>query len=392
MSRRASDRAATRAPAHARVGARGGRGALLAAALALAACGDGAPATRPARTLDLCANDSGLGAALAGGQLRVTVQRPDGTLVVAGNAAPDRTTQLGLDGASSGDLVVVEGQGADGAPVALGSATIGDAGACVCMARHVWRAFAEWTDDAGVVHIGPGAGFFVGTPPPGLVNSTPLALDRGHVDAGEVQVASFALQNDSMVTQRLRLLQLLARPPGATHASGLLDDFTPQPVSELGPGDEVHVQAMRTFSSSDPTGQWAAFVRWSDALGSTHDGPEVQFLVGPTSEPLLPSTALRLGHTWLPAPDQAAQHGDLMLQNPGAAAVSYHDAVVTARPPGGSDSGGPFLDFSFKQTGSLAPGATLDVAGDRPFTAAQNGCAGLVCVVQGGQCQLMPGP
>ena len=48
-------------------------------------------------------------------------------------------------------------------------------------------------DDSGTTTYGLRAGFFVGNPPPGLVATTPLSVDRGRVDAGDRLVA-LALQ------------------------------------------------------------------------------------------------------------------------------------------------------------------------------------------------------
>jgi hypothetical protein len=357
---------------------------VVAALLVLGGCGPRATT----RNIDLCAAQDGLAAALAGGRLQLTVQSAAGEPLVLADVAIDRASDVALTGAAAGDLVVVEGLDAGGAPVAFGSATLGATGGCVCLTRRDWHALATWTDGSGGTHFGPRAGFFVGAPPAGLVASTPLSLDRGHVAAGERVVASFAFTNTTATTLRVRALEILARPPGATHTQGLLTDFTPQNVGSLAPGAVYSAQATRTFTAADPAATWTLFARYVDALGAAHDGPELELVVGPSAEPLVPAEPLRLDKTWVAAGQSL--HGHAVLQNRGAVAVTVPSAVLSARAPGDGDAAGRAYDFSNPQSGTVAPGASIDLAGDRPFGATEDPCAGVVCSVRDGQCQLVP--
>jgi len=363
-----------------------GRALRAALLVGLLGCGDSAPAS--SRTIDICGRDSGLAGALAGGQLRLTIQSAAGAPIVDATVPVDRGTSVALPGAGTGDLVVVEGLDATAAPIALGSVTLDDAGGCVCLARRSWRAVAVTTESGGATRYGTHAGFLVGTPPPGLVASTPLSLDHGRVAAGDRLVVSFGFTNTTQTTLDVHALQIVARPPGATHASGLVTDFTGQPSMQLAPGATFSGQASRGFGSADPPGIWAIFARTVDALDVAHDGPELEILVGAGSEPLLPATPLRLGKSWI-APGESL-HGDQQLDNRGTAPVALASALLSARAPGQADADAPSYDFSNPTSGTVAAGGSINLSGDRPFDQTADPCAGVVCTVQDGACRFSP--
>jgi hypothetical protein len=362
--------------------------ATLAALAALAGCGNGGNGA--ARNIDVCAVEPGVAGALTGGQLRLGVQAADGTPVVSESAASDRPSAHGLAGAVAGDLVVVEGLDGGGALVALGSVTLAETGGCVCLARRAWRATGVWSD-AGGAHFGPHSGFFVGTPPPGLVPQT-LKLDRGVMAAGDQPVASFTFVNSAASTLAVRALTLFARPPGAGHDSARLKAFNSSLVTplQLGPGAKLVGQATGLFSDGDPSGVWALFTRYVDALGVPHDGPELEFLVRAGTDPLAVQIPLELSPLWVAAGQSL--HGYVVLQNRGTATVTVTAGQVTARAPGDDDAGGLAYDFGNIQKGPVAPGMTLALPGDRLFGVAEDPCAGVVCRVENGQCRFAVAP
>jgi membrane protease YdiL (CAAX protease family) len=59
-----------------------------------------------------------------------------------------------------------------------------------------------------------------------------------------------------------------------------------------------------------------------------------------------------------------------MLRNTGDRSLALRDIVIAARPPGGTNAGGPFDDFGGTDSVSLAPGQTAVLRKTRPFTAA----------------------
>src|SRR5206468_10956330 len=137
----------------------------------------------------------------------------------------------------------------------------------------------------GAAHDAPPVGFFVRQAmPPGTAVSSVPRLDRARVAHGDLLRVNFAYTNTAPVALALGGIALLGRPPGATHLSGLANDFTPQPIDRIDAGATVSFQASRTFAAADPTGTWSVFSRLTDLLGVAHDGPEVHFEVGGTAD------------------------------------------------------------------------------------------------------------
>ena len=354
-------------------------------ALTLAACHARAPA------LDVCAAGDGLAAALVGGQLRVEVRDADGTPRSSAVVALDRPSHAALGGAPDGAWVVVEGLDADGAPVAGGAATLAGGAACVCVSRTTWYSYASWQDAAGAYHDGPSADFVVQqAAPPGLRLARPLALDHARVQPGDVLRATAAYENRGAAAIDVRGLAVLARPPGATHAAGLVTDFSPVAVGRVQPGQVVDVDVTRAFGDADAPGTWRLFTRLVDRLGVAHDGPEVSLAVGGSdADPLVPAVPPTLDHAWVQPPDML--HVATSYRNDGTAPITIQQLILTTRPPGGSNAGGPFDDLS-PRLGSttIGPGQTIDVAAGRMFPAADDPCADVVCTVEAGACKLTP--
>lgn len=354
-------------------------------ALTLAACHAGAP------SLDVCPADDALAAALVGGQLQIEVRDPDGTPRASARVPADRPSHAALGAAPDGTWVVVEGLDAGGAPVAGGAARIAGGGACVCLGRTTWYAYASWQDGTGAFHDGPSADFFVQkADPPGLRLARPLALDRARVQPGEVVRATAAYENRGAAAVDVRGIAVLARPPGATHAAGLVSDFSPVAVGRVAPGQVVDVDVTRTFGADDAPGSWRLFTRLTDRLGVTHDGPEVSLAVGGgEADPLVPARPPVLDHAWVRPPD--ALHVAVSYRNDGTAPLTIQQLVLTTRPPGGSNAGGPYDDLS-PRLGSttIGPGQTIDVAADRMFPTSDDPCADVVCTVPAGACALGP--
>jgi hypothetical protein len=346
-------------------------------------------------SVDLCTPDDGFKAALAGGQLHAEVRAADGTPLAAGDAAVDRASSLGLGHAEEGEWIVLEAVDGAAVPLAYGAARVHDQSACVCMSRTSWYAYATWQDSAGAFYDGQPVGFFVHDAKqraPGVDARAPLSLDHARVQSGDVLRATTQYGNDATVALDVRALEVLARPPGASHAAGLVRDFSLVPVGNVAAGATVSVDASRAFGPNDVAGDWAVFTRLTDALGVVHDGPETTFTVGGADTTALVATAPpRLNAAWFSPLDTL--HVTASYANPGTAPVTLQQLVLTARPPGGSNASGPFDDLSGRLgVTTVGAGQQLDVAGDRAATLADDPCAGMVCVVSGGTCKLSPTP
>ena len=152
-------------------------------------------------------------------------------------------------------------------------------------------------------------------------------------------------------------------------------------------GGKLSAQANGLFDANDAPGVWALFARYVDVLGVAHDGPEVELLVGAAAgaDPLRPEQPLRLDKLWVAA--GASLHGNVRLINGSSQTVAVSQAELTARAPGDDDAGGTAYGFGNPQSGQVAPGAQLGLAGDRPFGVSEDTCAGVVCTVEGGQCR-----
>lgn len=339
----------------------------------------------PARQVDLCARDPGVAAAVAGGRFRLTLRDAAGRPLRTADARPDAPSSPGLGAA--GATVDVEGLSASGELVAAGRAEVGTRATCVCIRRVGWRGFATWQDAAGTYHDGPVAQFFVGADAgPRIAQATPLILDRATVQPGDTLTATVTWANRAGVPLDVGALAIVAAPPGATHQSGVVSDFSPTPVSSIAAGASVTLTATRRFGAGDAAGSWQLWSRFVDPLGAVHDGPAVELTVGaPPGDPVVPATPVRFDKASIAAGDTLVAHAGYV--NATSQSASLQRVVITARPPGGTNAGGPFDDFS-PQAGAqtLAPGAAIDVMATRDFSAADDPCAQVECVVTDGQC------
>jgi hypothetical protein len=357
-------------------------------ALALASC-----AAQPAAQVDVCGHDPGLGPALLGGQLRITLTDAAGAPLKSALVSADRSSMPPLGVVPDGARVLVEGLDASGAPVAFGSTALSAGAACVCISRNDWYSYSTWQDASGAYHDGPSRHFVVRAEvPPGIVIAQPLELDHLRVQPGDTLRATVAYQNTSSQSIAVRGLAVVARPPGASHLDGLVTDFSPLAIDHLDAGQLVTVDSRRTFGAADATGDWALFARLTDALGDVHDGPEVTLAVGGSDpSPLTQRAPVALDRGVVSPP--TSLHVTVSYANATAAPVMLQQLVLTVRPPGGSNAGGPFDDLSPRLGATtVGPGQTIDVGADRMFALTDDPCAGLVCTVAAGACSFAPSP
>jgi hypothetical protein len=114
----------------------------------------------------------------------------------------------------------------------------------------------------------------------GLVISTPLALDKTTVAAGDILNGTVTYQNTSASAITVQAIFITSRPPGGTHAGGPFDALTPSLANQtIQPGASVTLAASRAFTTADPLGAWYAYATWQDSASVWHDGPNVNFTV-----------------------------------------------------------------------------------------------------------------
>lgn len=105
--------------------------------------------------------------------------------------------------------------------------------------------------------------------------AAPLRVERSIVRAGEPLRASVRLRNAS--AQRIRLREVEIR---ATTGDRAPVSFSPTLADvALAPGDELGLDATRTFAEGDGLGAWSARLRWKGDDGEWHDGPRAGFRV-----------------------------------------------------------------------------------------------------------------
>jgi hypothetical protein len=107
-----------------------------------------------------------------------------------------------------------------------------------------------------------------------------------------------------------------------------------------------------------------------DAGGVALGGPATSSSDGGVqSGPLVITAGLTLSALSAAAGDTIT--GTVTFTNDGTSPVVVEDAVIAARPPGGTHSGGPFDDFTpTAPSQTLAPGASLTLTAARTFSAA----------------------
>jgi hypothetical protein len=339
----------------------------------------------PARQIDLCARDPGVAAAVTGGRFRLTLRDAAGRPLRTADALADAPSSAGLG--EGGATVDVEALAASGELVAAGHANVDPRATCVCIRRIAWRGFATWQDPGGAYHDGPVAQFFVGADAgPRIAQAGPVTLDRATVMRGDTLTATVTWTNRASVALDVGGLSVVAAPPGATHAAGVVTDFSSPPVSSIAAGASVTLTSTRTFAAGDAPGTWQLWSRFVDSLGAIHDGPAVELTVGaPPGDPIVPASPVRFDKASIGAGDTLVAHAAYV--NTTAQPASLQRIVITARPPGATNVGGPFDDFSpVGGAQTLASGAAIDVVATRDFTAADDSCSHIVCVVSGGQC------
>jgi hypothetical protein len=199
-----------------------------------------------------------------------------------------------------------------------------------------------------------------------------LDLSETSVQVGDTVTGQVTYTNSTSSAVTITAIAIAGRPPGATHGGGPFDDFTPYAAgTTLQPGQSITAQASRTFSASDPTGTWDVYPTYADASGTWFDGPDSSVSVGVSAVAdgaLDVTQPLTLSETSAAAGDTVT--GTVTLTNDGTTAVVVEDAVLAARPPGGTHAGGPFDDFGpTAPSQTLQPGASLTLTATRTFTA-----------------------
>ena len=121
----------------------------------------------------------------------------------------------------------------------------------------------------------------------GLTISTPLALDKTTVSAGNTIHGTVTYTNQCSTDFTANTVVVAARTSTGSNA-----DFTPG-VSNitLQPGQAVTVSASRTIQPTDPTGQWSAFASYQDSAGIWHADTNYMYftVAAPTNTPVPPT-------------------------------------------------------------------------------------------------------
>jgi len=263
--------------------------------------------------------------------------------------------------------------------------------------------------------------FGLSTPPVAASSSgalaivTPLQLERRTVARGERITGTITYANRGNRAVAVADIIIAGRPPGGTNIGGPWLDFGPGAGAHtLAPGQQLTVSASRTIAATDPTGAWYAFATWQGADdGAWHDAPatgNVAFTAiatAPTASPPSPTatpqpprpattptppTAIpptptphpatatpTAGQLALVAPLQldratvargGAITGTVTYANIGGSHLTIRAIIIAARPPGGSNSGGPWLDLAPQQGAhTLAPGERLTLTASRTIGA-----------------------
>src|SRR5882672_3655176 len=228
------------------------------------------------------------------------------------------------------------------------------------------------TDPAGNVSA-PASYTWTITVAGGLVISSPLVLDKLTVRAGDTLNSTVTYQNTSASPIAVQSIAIAARPPGGTNAGGPYTNLTPSlPAQTIQPGASVTLAASRPFTSADPRGAWYSYTTYQDAAGAWHDSPNINFTVvdPPTaggglaiSSPLvLDKLTVRAGDTL---------NGTVTYQNTSASPIAVQTIGIAARPPGGTNAGGPYTNLTpALPAQTIQPGASVTLAASRAFTSA----------------------
>jgi len=216
-----------------------------------------------------------------------------------------------------------------------------------------WYSYTTWQDTAGAWHDSSNINFTVSAlpaPAGGLVPSSPLTLDKLTVAPGDVLNGTVTYQNTSASPIAVQSVGIGMRPPGGSNAGGPYINPTPSlHARTIRPGATVTLAASRTFTSADPIGSWYSYTTWQDAAGAWHDSPSINFTVGvppppsPATGGLVISSPLALDRTTVTAGDTL--NSTVTYQNTSAAPIAVQTIGIAARPPGGTNAGGPYTNL-----------------------------------------------
>jgi hypothetical protein len=235
--------------------------------------------------------------------------------------------------------------------------------------------------------------------------SSPLQLDRSTVTAGGTVNGVVTYRNTGAAPIAIRNLVIAARTGGGAHV-----DFSPGTGPKtVAPGETLTLKASRTIAVNTPVDAWTAFSSWQDAAGVWRAAPAVTLKVtmptpaatqpaptaiataappatatpapsapatppptaapSPTATPpavgaLEISTPLRLDRATVAIGETIT--GSVTYRNPGAAALTIRGIAIGARPPGGTNVGGPKLDFAPGRGATTVPaGGTVTLTASR---------------------------
>ena len=206
-----------------------------------------------------------------------------------------------------------------------------------------------------------------------LVISSPLVLDKLTVRAGDILNGTVTYQNTSASPIVVQTIGIAARPPGGTNAGGPYTNLTPSlPAQTIPPGATVTLAASRAFTSADPLGAWYSYTTYQDAAGAWHDSPNINFsVVDPSTAAggLVISSPLVLDKLTVRAGD--ILNGTVTYQNTSASPIAVQTIGIAARPPGGTNAGGPYTNLTPSLPAqTIPPGATVTLVASRAFTSA----------------------
>jgi len=215
-----------------------------------------------------------------------------------------------------------------------------------------WYAYATYQDSVLVWHDGPSVNFTVSTAAP--TNQAPV------VNAGPDQtitLPSSATLNGTATDDRL--------PAGSTLTT------TWSKVSGPGTVTFNNASATNTTASFSASGAYVLRLTATDSALQTSDDIAITVNPGPAPTPgvLTILTGLALNKTTISAGQTL--NATVTYKNTGDSAITINVGAITSRPPGGTNSGGPYDDLSpAVGVTTLQPAATLTISASRAFTSA----------------------
>jgi hypothetical protein len=205
-----------------------------------------------------------------------------------------------------------------------------------------------------------------------LVATTPLTISGSQVVQGGSLTGWATIQNRSRHTMTLWRITIAARPPSgvgrrASNSLGAVSDVV------LAPGQSYTLAISRVFSTADLPGRWQAYLTVQTIYGSWHSiGRPIPFTLTRMPWHAVSGNGRIVVVSPLALSRQVVRRGETVtatatLQNEGEAAVTLARIVITSRPPGGTNAGGPFDDFGVRQAITLAPEQRYTIEETRPF-------------------------